>query len=161
MRCVAHKTEYKGTTFDSRFEASLAQYFDDQGIHWEYEPVRIPWYPEKRYYKPDFKVVLPSGESFFVEAKGYFDSSMRAKMKQVKCQHPDIDIRFVFMDGNLSICKSADKRTSYNEWAEKHGYTLWDVTLPPKEKKKKKTHAKPKTSRASRAKPSGRIQKTS
>ena len=67
MRSI--KATYNKTRFASKFEAELAKKFDELGIKWEYEPCRIPWQPAVRYYKPDFKVTLPSGEEFFVEAK--------------------------------------------------------------------------------------------
>lgn len=82
MRSI--KSTYNKTRFASKFEAELAKKFDELGIKWEYEPCRIPWQPAVRYYKPDFKVTLPDGEEFFVEAKGYFDPSMRSKMAQIR-----------------------------------------------------------------------------
>lgn len=123
MRSI--KSTYNKTRFASKFEAELAKKFDELGIKWEYEPCRIPWQPVVRYYKPDFKVTLPDGEEFFVEAKGYFDPSMRSKMAQIREQHPDLDIRFVFMLEDKVISRSTKNPTTYKTWAKRHGYSCW------------------------------------
>lgn len=124
MRSI--KSTYNKTRFASKFEAELAKKFDELGIKWEYEPCRIPWQPAVRYYKPDFKVTLPNGEEFLIECKGYFDPSMRSKMAQVREQHPDLDIRFVFMCEDKVVSKSTKNPTTYKRWAERHGYPCWN-----------------------------------
>lgn len=116
------KAIYKKTRFASKFEADVAKKFDALGIKWEYEPCRIPWQPTVRHYKPDFKVTLPNGESFFIECKGYFDPAMRSKMAQIREQHPDLDIRFIFMSEDKVISKYTRNPTTYKAWAHKHGY---------------------------------------
>lgn len=137
----SRKTRYRGVTFASRYEAQLAEYFDNQGIYWEYEPIKIPWQPTIRQYKPDFKVVLPSGESFYLEAKGYFDGSARSKMTLVKEQHPELDIRLVFMDKNKLVCSSSSKSKTYKEWADRYNFDIFEVPLTSKPKRRK--NAKP------------------
>lgn len=129
---MAKTIKYNGTAFASNFEVDLAKWFDSNSIRWEYEPCRIAWRPAVRYYKPDFKIILPTGEEFLLEAKGFFDGSARSKMIQVKEQHPDLDIRMVFMKDNVLSRKSKNS-TTYKEWAEKYGFPCFDVVLPKKE----------------------------
>lgn len=150
---------YKGVRFASRFEAKLAQWFDENGYEWAYEPVRIPFVPKVRHYKPDFYVTSPDGESFYVEAKGFFDGASRAKMAQVKAQHSALDIRFVFMNSAMFINKASKERTTYAKWAEKYGFRCFDVDLPTgkvatecqdKNKPSKKTTVKKSSTRSRR-----------
>jgi len=81
-----------------------------------------------------------------VELKGEFDLDDRAKMKAVKEQYPDLDIRIVFQQNNFlhkmsktSKKKRLDKvskggkirkRESYKDWAEKHGYKCAIGNIP-------------------------------
>lgn len=123
------KIKYGGVRFASKYEAHLAEYFDKHGIVWEYEPIRIPWQPSVRYYKPDFKITLPSGETFYLEAKGYFDGSARGKMVMVKEQHPDLDIRLAFMDDTKIIGKSKTKSKTYKEWADRYNFLCYNVPI--------------------------------
>lgn len=56
----------------------------------------------------------------YIEAKGRFFSKDRTKMKYIKEQHPDLDIRFIFLDGNNKLSKTS--KTTYMEWAERYGF---------------------------------------
>jgi hypothetical protein len=71
---------------------------------------------------PDHIIERKDGTVIYVEAKGLgraFDSKARQKMVAVKQQHPDKDIRIVFMrDGPLQ--KNSKMRAS--DWAVKNGY---------------------------------------
>ena len=51
-------TEYSGTTFRSQLEARWAAYFDQHGIAWQYEPVRLSGWT------PDFRLVLDGAEAY-------------------------------------------------------------------------------------------------
>ena len=51
-------TGYAGTTFRSQLEARWAAYFDQRGIAWQYEPVRLSGWT------PDFRLVLNEGEAY-------------------------------------------------------------------------------------------------
>lgn len=119
------KTKYKKTTFASKFEAEIAKKFDELGIHWEYEPIRIPWQPAVRYYKPDFRITLPSGETKLIECKGFFDPAARGKMAQIRAQYPDLDIDFMFMNEEKVISRKTANPTTYKAWAHKHGYSCF------------------------------------
>lgn len=65
----------------------------------------------KHIYTPDF--LLPNG--IYVEAKGNFDRNSRSKMALVIEQHPDKDIRMLFMRNNYISKKS---KTKYSDWCE-------------------------------------------
>ena len=96
-----------------------------------YETVKLSYTLTKNYY-PDFIIKKKNGEVMYVEAKGLgraFDSAARTKMRCVKEQHPEKDIRLVFMrDG--PIAKKAKMTAS--QWAEKYGFP-WAIGSPPKE----------------------------
>lgn len=113
------RTVYNGITFDSNFEATVAQLLDELNISWEYHPIRIPWVPSVQYYTPDFKINLTDGSSFLLETKGCFDLASRAKMKQLKIQYPNMDIRMMFM---LDQPLTKGSPTLYTDWARRHKY---------------------------------------
>lgn len=119
----ATRTTYAGQTFASAFEAQVAEYLSSIGAEWKYEPIRLPWIPKLRLYVPDFYVKLPNGESFYLEAKGYFDPQARVKMSQIKKQYPDLDIRMFFMNDSVKIPPA--KTTTYADWAKKTGYEYY------------------------------------
>ena len=117
------RVQKAGTKFASTFEAQIADYLSAIGAEWEYEPIRLPWIPKLRHYVPDFHVKLPSGESFYLEAKGYFDAQARMKMQQIKEQYPNLDIRMFFMNEDVKIPPA--KVSTYGDWARKVGYTYY------------------------------------
>lgn len=120
------RTTYNGQTFASAFEAQIAEYLSSIGAEWTYEPIRLPWIPKLRIYVPDFYVKLPNGESFYLEAKGYFDPQARVKMSQIKKQYPDLDIRMFFMNDSIKIPPA--KTTTYADWAKKTGYKFYTMS---------------------------------
>lgn len=82
--------------------------------------------PEKvRTYTPDFIV---DGGRIIIETKGLFTTEDRQKMKLVKEQHPDLDIRFVFSNANARIAKRSP--TTYAKWAESNGFPWAHKTIP-------------------------------
>ena len=91
-------------------------------VSFEYEPHVIQYSVERKYI-PD---ILVNG--IYVEAKGYFRQDAQRKMKAVKAQHSDLDIRFLFQRANYPI-KGAKKRKdgskmTCSEWADRNGF-LW------------------------------------
>ena len=59
-------------------------------------------------YTPDF--YLPK-QKIFIETKGLFTSADRQKMRLVKEQHPDLDIRFIFNNSNHASVRSLKQLT--------------------------------------------------
>ena len=59
----------------------------------------------------------------FVETKGRLTTADRKKMKLIKEQHPNLDIRILFQRDNFLYKGS---KTKYSQWAESVGY-IWAV----------------------------------
>lgn len=107
--------------FRSKFEGSIAANLEARGVHYDYESTRLS-YTVTRDYKPDFMV-----GDIYVEAKGYFRSADQRKMRSVKDQHPDLDIRFVFQKATTRV--QGSKMTCI-EWCEKYGFDWAEGTIP-------------------------------
>ena len=110
----------------SGLEKSVCDYLHKQGVSFEYEAHPLFYtVPERRArYTPD--LFLPNG--IIIETKGRFVTSDRQKMKLIKEQHPDLDIRFVFSRSSTRISKLS--KTTYGMWALRHGFPYADA-LPP------------------------------
>ena len=87
-------------TFRSGLEEKVADLLCNLGVKYEYETEKVP-YTIPHLYTPDF--FLPNG--IVLECKGYWDAEDRRKIKAVKQQHPEIDLRMVFNDGGKQILK--------------------------------------------------------
>lgn len=96
----------------------MALALDNARVAYTYEQdvIRFEQPAKQRRYTPDF--VLPNG--IILEVKGYLDTNDRMKHKWIKEQHPELDIRFVFMNPNTRITKKS--KTRYKDWADKLGY---------------------------------------
>lgn len=112
--------------FRSGIEVKVAKQLEEAGIKVEYETTKIRYVqPEtKHVYTPDF--VLPNG--IIVETKGRFVAADRKKHLLIKQQHPDLDIRFVFQRSQNTINKGS--KTTYADWATKHGFKYADKEIP-------------------------------
>jgi hypothetical protein len=113
-------------SYRSGLEETLAGQLESAGIDAEYEAHKIAYVsPAKSHkYTPDFR--LPNG--IFVETKGIFDSTDRAKHLLVKAQHPELDIRFVFTRSKAPISKGS--KTTYADWCTKNGFLFADKVMP-------------------------------
>ena len=114
----------KGSIKRSHFEDNLCSDLDELGAVYKYEVYKIKYTTKPKTYTPDF--VLENG--IIIEAKGRFVPSDRSKHLQIKEQHPDLDIRFVFYNSNQKLNKNS--KTSYGEWATKNGY-IWSNKVIP------------------------------
>jgi len=92
-------------------------------------------YIVERTYKPDF--ILENG--ILIEAKGYFRSADQRKHRAIKNQHPELDIRFVFM--KLSSRVQGSKMTC-QEWCEKYDFLYAEKEIPKVWLRKQKTSKK-------------------
>lgn len=117
------KKAVRGPAFKSGFEERVFQELKRLKVDAIYEPHKLPYTLEKNYV-PD--VLLPNG--IYVELKGEFDADARAKMAAVKRQHPDKDIRLVFLRAKNKLRKGA--KMTYAEWAEKNGYQWAEGGIP-------------------------------
>lgn len=113
--------------YKSGLEELNAKLLDEKGVPYEYETLKIRYLiPAKWHtYKPDF-ILLDNG--IIVETKGKFELDDRNKHIEVKKQHPDLDIRFVFSSPNQKIYKGS--KTSYAMWADNNGFKWAAKTIP-------------------------------
>ena len=110
-------------TFRSKFEKNLALDLKRSGVSFTYESLRLEYY-KTHHYTPDF--VLHNG--VIIEAKGRFTGSDRMKHLLIKEQHPDADIRFVFMRASNTLSKRS--KTTYGAWCDKHNFLWSEMTVP-------------------------------
>jgi hypothetical protein len=110
------------SNFKSGFERTLATQLKNAKVKFEYEGLKIP-YTINHIYHPDF--ILPNG--IIIEAKGRFMDGDAAKMRAVKYQHPELDIRFVFMSAHSKVTRM---KQTYAEWADRHGFPWADGRIP-------------------------------
>lgn len=109
--------------YRSGFERTLAAQMKQANVLFEYEPIKLP-YSIDHVYVPDFR--LPNG--VIIEAKGLLDQDTRSKMLAVKRNHPDLDIRFCFMNARNTLNKKS--KTTYGMWADKNGFPWCDGKIP-------------------------------
>jgi hypothetical protein len=103
--------------FRSGLEEKVADLLTNLGVDYEYESTKVP-YVLRCNYTPDF--LLPNG--IYLETKGQLTEEDRRKMKAVKAENPELDIRFVFQSPYNKINKGS--KTTYAAWAERNGF-LW------------------------------------
>jgi hypothetical protein len=115
--------------WSSGFEEEVAAQLDAASVPYEYESERVE-YVQEHSYTIDFTIRTRKGDRVFVETKGYFTPADRGKMLRVKKQHPDLDIRLLFQNANRRL--SSKSKTTYGEWATKHGF-IWATgkVVPP------------------------------
>jgi len=112
--------------FRSKFEATIAKDLNKKKVKYSYEGEKLEYVLIKQYLT-DF-ILLDNG--IIIEAKGVLTSADRQKMKAVKEQHPEADIRFLFQRASNKLNKKS--KTTYSMWAEKHGFP-WAEGKVPKE----------------------------
>ena len=105
--------ERKTIKFRSKLEEKVAELLEGLGVLYEYESKKIS-YVIQHNYTPDF--VLPNYT--VLECKGYWSSEDRRKIKQVKKDNPDLDLRMIFQSPYNKISKRS--KTTYAQWCEKH-----------------------------------------
>lgn len=112
--------------FRSGLEETAAAQIKAAGLDYEYEKFKLVYLvPAKEHkYTPDFR--LPNG--VIIETKGLFTTEDRQKMKLVKAQHPDLDIRMVFSNANARIAPKSP--TTYAKWCETNGFPWAHNTIP-------------------------------
>jgi Phage endonuclease I len=109
--------------FKSGFERTVAANLSSRSLKYRYESTQFPYVLE-RTYNPDFEMI---DHGFFIEVKGLLDRDSKAKMLAVKRQHPDADIRFLFMQADKKIPGS---KQTHGQWATKNGFTWAEGVVP-------------------------------
>lgn len=113
--------------FRSGLEERIADELSSQEVKFEFEKTKLKYTkPQKVHtYTPDF--YIPK-KDIFIETKGLFTSQDRQKMRLVKEQHPELDIRFIFNNSKSKISKKS--KTTYAMWCEKYGFLYADKHIP-------------------------------
>ena len=90
--------------FRSGLEIAISKELDLNKVKYEFETIKLKYtVPEKVHtYTPDFYL---KEKEFFIETKGLFTSADRKKMRFIKEQHPELDIRFIFSNSKQKISK--------------------------------------------------------
>ena len=102
----------KTSKYRSGLEERVADLLSGLGVSYEYESEKIS-YVIQHHYTPDF--ILPNHT--VLECKGYWDAADRRKIKQVKKDNPDLDLRMVFQSPYNTISRKS--KTTYAQWCEK------------------------------------------
>jgi hypothetical protein len=112
--------------YRSGFEHKVSDQLKENKVKFEYETTVIPYIkPETKHtYTIDF--TLPNG--ILVETKGRWVAEDRKKHLLIKKQHPELDIRIVFMSGKTKIRKGS--KTTYGSYCDKHGIPWAEKTIP-------------------------------
>lgn len=105
--------------YRSKLENTIAKLLPED-VAQRYETHKITYLVEHEY-NPDWSV----NDKLFIEAKGYFRASDRAKHLHLKQQHPEIEIVFIFGDANNKLNKNS--KTTYADWCDKHGFRWTDL----------------------------------
>ena len=112
--------------YRSGFEHKVSDQLKENKIKFGYETTVIDYIkPETKHtYTIDF--TLPNG--ILVETKGRWVPEDRKKHLLIKKQHPELDIRMVFMSGKTKIRKGS--KTTYGMFCDKHDILWAEKTIP-------------------------------
>ena len=112
--------------YRSGFEHKVSGELTEAKIKFQYEVTVIPYIkPETNHtYTIDF--TLPNG--ILVETKGRWVLEDRKKHLLIQKQHPELDIRMVFMNPNGKIRKGS--KTTYATFCDKHEIVWAAKTIP-------------------------------
>lgn len=126
LQTLKNNLESKKFSFRSKFESIVCDDLTERHVDFLYEPFKINFIVPsiERHYLPD--LVLPNG--IIIELKGRFFSDDRKKHLLIKDQYPDLDIRFVFQNPNLSIAPKA--KTTVAQWCDKNSFKWADKIIP-------------------------------
>ncbi len=102
----------------NRFEKAIYSQLKRSKLSFKYESEKIP-YVLARHYIPDFIISTPTGK-VYVETKGHLRREDKAKLRAVKRQHPQLDIRLLFYR----------KDKTRETWAIKNGFRYAFETIP-------------------------------
>jgi len=127
------KITYKGQEMASHKEVEFAKDLDSKNIPWMYESEYFMWMPPEpklKRYTPDFVLHKKDGGKMYIEYKGYLRPEDKRKLRAMKKQHPDLDIRLVFQNAKKKLNKRA--KSNYGEWATKLKFP-WAESFIPEE----------------------------
>jgi hypothetical protein len=116
--------------FKSGLEEKIAIELTNKNVNFGYEEEKIVYtIPESLHkYTPDFKIKKSQDRILYVETKGRWVTTDRKKLKLVKEQHPELDIRILFQNAKNKISKNS--KTTYGDYADKIGILWAEKTIP-------------------------------
>lgn len=122
------KYDPNNSHYKSGLESNIAKQLEEAGLPVNYETMKISWLDSMvRSYRPDF--ILPNG--VIIESKGRFMAADRRKHLEIKKQHPELDIRFVFTNSKSFYSKKTTKnRKTYADWCEANDFKYADRLIP-------------------------------
>jgi predicted nuclease of restriction endonuclease-like RecB superfamily len=106
----------------NKFEQRINQQLKRSKIIYGYETERIP-YVLAGHYIPDFIIQTQLGK-VYVECKGYLRPEDKRKLRAVKRQHPEMDLRLLFYG------ESTKRERDQIRWATKNGFKFAIDTIP-------------------------------
>ena len=109
-------------TFRSGLEKRIADDLTNQKCKFKYEPLSVSYTITSKY-TPDF--VLDNG--VIIEAKGFFRKEHQKKHREIKKQHPELDIRFVFSNINSRVQGS---KLTCAKWCERYNFKYAQESIP-------------------------------
>ena len=112
--------------YRSGFEHKVADQLLENKIKFEYETTVIDYIKPQTNHTYTIDFTLPNG--ILVETKGRWVAEDRKKHLLIKKQHPELDIRIVFMSGRTKIRKGS--KTTYVDWCDKHGIQWAEKQIP-------------------------------
>ena len=92
-------------------EIAISEELDLNKVKYEFEKIKLKYtVPEKVHtYTPDFYL---KEKDFFIETKRFVHISRQKKMRFIKEQHPELDIRFIFSNSKQKrISKKVKQHT--------------------------------------------------
>ena len=110
---MTRQPKKKTSRYRSQLEEKVADLLLNLDVKYDYETVKLAYTIPHNYY-PDF--ILPN--VVILECKGYWDAADIRKIKSVKEQNPDIDLRMVFQSPFNTISKKS--KTTYAQWCERY-----------------------------------------
>ena len=112
--------------YRSGFEHKVADQLSENKIKFEYETTVIDYIKPQTNHTYTIDFTLPNG--ILVETKGRWVAEDRKKHLLIKKQHPELDIRIVFMSGKTKIRKGS--KTTYGDWCDKNGIQWAEKEIP-------------------------------
>tara|TARA_Y100000034_G_C6899799_1_gene415712 strand:- start:1822 stop:2265 length:444 start_codon:yes stop_codon:yes gene_type:complete len=108
--------------YRSKFEQSVAENLERRGCNFEYESIKVEYILNCKY-TPDF--ILPNG--IIVEIKGRLTKADARKHRAIKKQHPELDIRFVFMNTSTRVDGS---KYTHKQWCKRYKFLFAERIIP-------------------------------
>ena len=107
----------------SMLEVRSQAWFENRNIPFKYEGERWNYQYEPQTYRPDFNI----NEEWSIECKGKLTKEVRKKLLAIIKSNPNKKLFMVFEKPDNRINRGS--KTTYADWANKHGIP-WSDTVP-------------------------------